>query len=291
MEFLTCLAYRSHLVPDGYRKRCSSDKTTLFLTYITIVEIKPPMSELAPHNSALRADYQKYPNNLDDQVLKLDRQVFQRLAALGYSPNVVFDVGASDGVWSFYMKQVLPQTNFYLFEPLIDHSPDYRQFIEEALRIHPSFSLHKYALGEKKGVVTMTVFENILASTALSVSPPDQQTYLVEVPMLTLDEAIANFKLPQPQVIKIDTQGNELSILKGATQTLAQVDILFLECWLYRGYGEETPLLTEIADWLLSFNFRLWDVTEPYRNPEGVLASLDCVFINTNTGLSKEWYY
>jgi hypothetical protein len=21
------------------------------------------------------------------------------------------------------------------------------------------------------------------------------------------------------------------------------------------------------------------------------LASLDCVFINTNTGLSKEWYY
>jgi FkbM family methyltransferase len=249
------------------------------------------MSELAPHNPSLRADYQKHQDNLDDSVLQLDRQAFQRLANLGYHPSIVFDIGASDGVWSFYMKQVLPQANFHLFEPLIDHSPDYRQFMEETLRIYPSFSLHKYALGDRQGNVAMTVFDNILASSCLSVTPPDQETRLVEVPMLRLDEAMQKLNLPQPQVIKIDTQGNELSILKGATQTLAKVDVLLLECWLYRGYGPETPLLTEIANWLLPFNFRLWDVTEPYRNPEGILASLDCVFVHTNASFSKNWYY
>jgi FkbM family methyltransferase len=163
--------------------------------------------------------------------------------------------------------------------------------MEETLRIYPSFSLHKYALGDRKGNVAMTVFDNILASSCLSVTPPDQETRLVEVPMLRLDEAMQQLNLPQPQVIKIDTQGNELSILKGATQTLAKVDVLLLECWLYRGYGPETPLLTEIANWLLPFNFRLWDVTEPYRNPEGILASLDCVFVNTNASFPKNWYY
>jgi hypothetical protein len=116
-------------------------------------------------------------------------------------------------------------------------------------------------------------------------------TRIVEVPLLTLDSAITRFNLPQPQVIKVDTQGNELSILQGAVQTLPKVDVLFLECWLHRGYGSQTPLLTEIAQWLLPFDFRLWDVSEPYRDPSGQLTTLDCIFINANAGLTPDWYY
>lgn len=249
------------------------------------------MINKAPHNPSLRADYQRNPHDLDDSVLKLDRQAFQRLIALGYQPQVIFDIGASDGVWSFYMKQILPEAEFHLFEPLIDHSADYRRYIEETLQRYPSFSLYKYALGDHNQSIQMTVFQNILASTVLSVTPPDQLTKAVEVPMLTLDEAMLRFNLPQPQVIKIDTQGNELKILNGAVQTLPQVDVLFLECWLYRGYGPDTPLLTEIADWLLPLNFRLWDVTEPYRNPEGILASLDCIFVKASMELCPDWFY
>lgn len=249
------------------------------------------MNEYAPHNPALRADYQERLGDPDDQVLKLDRQVFQRLQKLGYEPNIIFDIGASDGVWSFYMKQVLPEAEFYLFEPLIDYSRDYRDFISESLRIYPSFHLYKYALGEKSGSVTINIFENILASTALAIGDTGQKTIPVEVPVFSLDEAIPTFNLPNPQVIKIDTQGNELSILKGAVKTLPRVDVLFLECWLYRGYGQTTPLLTEISEWLLPFNFRLWDVTEPYRNSDDVLGTLDCVFVNTQSEITPKWYY
>jgi len=111
------------------------------------------------------------------------------------------------------------------------------------------------------------------------------------VQMLTIDDAIARLGLPHPQVIKIDTQGSELSILKGAVKTLPKVDVLFLECWLYRGYGKKTPLLTEIADWLLSFNFRLWDLADAYRDQAGVLTTLDCIFVNTQAGIAPIWYY
>jgi FkbM family methyltransferase len=249
------------------------------------------MNKYAPHNPALRADYQKNFDHLNDQVLRLDRQIFRLLEKLGYTPQIIFDIGASDGVWSFYMKQVLPEAEFYLFEPLIDYSSDYAEFISETLRIYPSFHLFKYALGEKNSSVTMNVFDNILASTTLALSDIEQKIVPLQVPMLTLDEAIQTFNLPIPQVIKVDTQGNELSILKGSIKTLPKVDVLFLECWLYRGYGKETPLLTELADWLLQFDFRLWDVTEPYRNPDGVLGSLDCIFINTQTGIAPNWYY
>ena len=239
---------------------------------------------LSPH-------YQKMLDDLDGQVLQLDRQVFRRLARLGYQPQVIFDVGASNSGWSYYIKQVVTEADFYLFEPLVDHVPDYQGLMEETLRVYPSFHLYKYALGDRDGTITVNVFDDPASSTTLPMTEGGPSINAVQVPLLTLDSALVKLGLPQPQVIKIDTQGNELSILRGAAQTLAKVDVLFLECWLYRGYGPKTPLLTEIAHWLLSFNFRLWDVSEPYRGPQGELTTLDCIFINTAAGLVPNWYY
>jgi FkbM family methyltransferase len=241
----------------------------------------------------INQNYQEVLEKLsDERVLKEIRQVFQRLSNLGYHPQVIFDIGASNSGWSCYIKKVLPLAEFYLFEPLIDYCSEYREFIEKTLVMYPSFHLHKIALGEKSGDTTINVFaDSVVSSTALDMTSTGIKTIPVPVPMFTLDEAITSLNLPIPQVIKIDTQGSELSILKGAQKTLASVDILVLECWLYRGYGPDTPLLTEIADWLLPFNFRLWDVVEPYRNEQGVLATLDCVFVNTKSGITPDWHY
>ncbi|MBE9195026.1 MULTISPECIES: FkbM family methyltransferase [Synechocystis] len=240
---------------------------------------------------SLSPQYQTMLDDLDGQVLQLDRQVFRRLANLGYHPQVIFDVGASNSGWSYYMKQVATEADFYLFEPLVDHVPDYQGLMAETLRVYPSFHLYKYALGDRDGTITVNVFNDPASSTTLAMPQGSPPTKAVQVPLLTLDSALAKLHLPQPQVIKIDTQGNELAILRGAPQTLTKVDVLFLECWLYRGYGPGTPLLTEIANWLLPLNFRLWDVSEPYRGPQGELTTLDCIFINTAAGLTPDWYY
>ena len=186
---------------------------------------------------------------------------------------------------------MLQEAEFYLFEPLIDYSSDYRELISEILRVYPSFHLYKYALGDTSGEVTMNVSTDVVSSSLLQTGDESQPTTPISVQMLTIDDAIARLGLPHPQVIKIDTQGSELSILKGAVKTLPKVDVLFLECWLYRGYGQKTPLLTEIADWLLSFNFRLWDVADAYRDQGGVLTTLDCIFVNTQAGIAPIWYY
>ena len=54
---------------------------------------------------------------------------------------------------------------------------------------------------------------------------------------------------------------------------------------------KKTPLLTEIANWLLPFGFRLWDVGEVYRNESNVLGTLDCMFVNINSVIAPSWYY
>jgi FkbM family methyltransferase len=217
------------------------------------------------------------------EYCELDREVFALLKSFGFEPKTIFDVGASGGYWSKMIAPVFPTASFHLFEPLVDHLPRYRRDMEEHLRQHPSFTLHKTALGDTSGETRMSVFPGGVGSTSLVIADGHPGVSRVAVPVRRLDDVVRELRLPTPQVIKMDVQGAELSVLKGARPLLAEVDVILAECWLWRGYGENTPLLMEIAAWLAGFGFCLWDIGDAYREPDGILTSLDCFFVNLRT--------
>ena len=105
----------------------------------------------------------------------------------------------------------------------------------------------------------------------------------IRVPITTLDELVRAHGLPRPNLLKIDAQGSEFSILHGAEGILDSIDVLLLETWLWRAYEGKTPLLLEIASWLAGRGFFLWDLADPYRDSADVLASVDCFFVNAQS--------
>jgi FkbM family methyltransferase len=217
-----------------------------------------------------------------------DRERFRHLAKLGVKLTNFFDIGASIGRWSARVSQDFPHGIYQLFEPLIDHSPLYREKMEVTLSRHSNFHLHKVALGAECKKARMYLYpDNLVGSTALPLEVTPADARAVEVDMLTIDYVVQEFQLPLPEVIKMDTQGCELSILQGATKTLPQVEVLLLECWLTRAYGPSTPLLLEVAEWLREFDFYLWDLGNPWRDPAGVLVAQDCLFLNARSKVSR----
>jgi FkbM family methyltransferase len=217
-----------------------------------------------------------------------DRERFRHLRKLGLEINHFFDIGASIGRWSSRVSQDFPNAKFVLFEPLIEHAAAYRAKMESTLARHPDFQLYKVALGAECKKARMFLYpENLVGSTALPLRHTPADARCVEVDMLTIDYVIEEFQIPVPQVIKMDTQGCELSILQGATKTLPKVDVLLLECWLTRAYGESTPLLLEVAQWLREFGFHLWDLGNAWRDPAGVLVAQDCLFLNARSKVSR----
>jgi FkbM family methyltransferase len=199
-----------------------------------------------------------------------------------------FDVGASIGRWSSRVSQDFPNATFDLFEPLIDYAPAYREKMATTLARHPGFRLHKMALGAERKRARMYVYPaNLVGSTALALEAKPVGGECIEVDMLTLDYAIQEFQLPTPNVIKMDVQGCELSILQGGRQMLPKVDVLLLECWLARAYGKPTPLWLEIADWLREFDFHVWDLGNGWRDTDGTLVAQDFFFLNARCGISR----
>ena len=217
-----------------------------------------------------------------------DRERLRLLRRLGLPLRHFFDVGASNGRWSSRVSRDFPDAAFDLFEPLVDHAPAYKREMSTTLVRHPRFRLHKVALGPECKRTTMFIYpENVVGSTALPLDATPAGARPVEVDMITIDRAAEMFQLPPPDVIKMDTQGCELSILKGARETLPHVQVLLLECWLARAYGPLTPLLPEVSEWLRDFNFHLWDLGNGWRDSDGTLVAQDCFFLNARCGLSR----
>jgi len=78
----------------------------------------------------------------------------------------------------------------------------------------------------------------------------------------SLDTAIKNFSLPN--FIKIDTEGSELEILKGSTQTLTNIFGLEVEC-SFNQLREGQPLFEDIRSYLKKFDFEFIDFVSMIR--------------------------
>jgi FkbM family methyltransferase len=219
-------------------------------------------------------------------------RLFAQLKSYGYSPEVVFDVGASNGVWSKLVDDIFPSALYHLFEPLADKMETYKLPLEKLLPTQKNFNLHKVGLGEINQIQEMAIFKGGVGSTFLELERiKSQQESLKETSRLQeiapfsvyrMDDYVAKQQLPQPQIVKMDTQGFELAIIAGGEKTLQNADILVLETWLYRGYGVTTPLLHELMEPLEKIGFLLVDFGDGYWGTRHKLTAIDAFFMHAS---------
>lgn len=243
------------------------------------------MNLLLPRNATIER------NTIADQLGRAvkpyghDLDLLMHLRWLGFSPKIVYDVGASNTIWSSVAGYVFPEAHFELFEPLYTISEAYKN----ARLRHPaikhftdkvSHHIHAVALGSRNGTCNFSRFTSDAGSTSLDMTASVPDAQVVQVPMRRLDDLAAEKALKPPTLIKMDSQGSEMDILLGATNTLKNCKVLFLEGWLAKGYGPATPLLLDIANFLAEFGLQLFAFGDEYRGPDGTAKTKDVVFVH-----------
>jgi FkbM family methyltransferase len=86
--------------------------------------------------------------------------------------------------------------------------------------------------------------------------PPPQLERAIALNATPLDDVVDREHLDSPDFLKLDTQGSELDILRGASRTLAQTSLVEVEVEFYPMYDGQ-PLFAEVDSFLRSAGFEL----------------------------------
>jgi FkbM family methyltransferase len=199
----------------------------------------------------------------------------EALKCLGYQPDTILDIGAHHGNWTASMYQIYPDRNYYLFEGI-----DYA----ELNRFHGSKKIHVYnvLLNDKVDTVKWYQMKNTGDSIFREKTSHFQNCETILRETVDLDTHIAQHNILQDAkniLIKIDCQGAEIPILRGATSILDRTDFILLEIPLFGQYNEGVPTFLEHIAFMDSIGFVTYDIIENhYINKFNM--QIDAIFIN-----------
>ena len=129
--------------------------------------------------------------------------------------SVFFDIGANKGEYAYYAERLINPKNIYLFEPEKKLNKQLNAIFKDCkvfdAALSDSSGTHQFKIPVINGVA-----DNCLSSLEVD-NKEDNETEAIiyEVRTNTLDAFIKE-KNVFPDLIKIDVEGHELSVLKGA---------------------------------------------------------------------------
>ncbi|MBC9929416.1 FkbM family methyltransferase [Chitinophaga qingshengii] len=172
------------------------------------------------------------------------------------SLHTILDVGANIGQFALAVAHRYPQARIYSFEP----EPDTYLRLQQHTRKIPAIRTFNFALGSSDGALTFYSNAYSHASSALQVSaeqillkPQTAHTRSMEVPVKQLDQ-LPDLPMKSPTLLKLDVQGFEQEVLRGASATLRQIDYLLFETSFIPMYNGE-PLFDEMHHFVKSLGF------------------------------------
>lgn len=150
------------------------------------------------------------------------------LELLAQDGMVVYDIGANVGFVSVLLARLVgPTGQVFAFEPV----PANAQQIQYNARANQfsNIRVQTVAIAESDGVAGFRLTDFSTTGKFAAISPTTGHTEIL-VPTRQIDRMVFESEIPAPSLIKIDAEGAEVGILKGAARVLAKArPILLIE--------------------------------------------------------------
>ncbi len=185
----------------------------------------------------------------------------ERLARdCGLDFKTIYDIGACVLHWTNKAKLFWPRAQYVAFEGMEDVLPMYKEEHAKNGLIGLSGCILSDEDGREVNWYENTTHPggNSYYKENTEFSEKANELFPVGKPRetVTLDTLVDRFNLPVPELIKIDVQGAELDVLRGATKTLKSCNYIILEAQKV-DYNIGGSKLTDIADYLYLIGFDL----------------------------------
>jgi FkbM family methyltransferase len=208
----------------------------------------------------------------------------KRLNANGFKPRHIFDVGAYQGDFARLCLSIWPDAQIVCFEPLNQRVEQ----LEAMASLSPSIRVIPGLLGAN--CQDQVPLHEMETATSVLEEHFEQQANLSFHQMRTVDYCVEH-DCPSPDFLKLDVQGYELEVLKGAEKTLGAIKVILAEV-NFLDIHRRVPLLFEMIDWLNERDWLAYDICGLTRRPlDGALWQSDMIFVPRDSPLrsDKRW--
>lgn len=202
----------------------------------------------------------------------------------GFYPDIIFDIGAHKGTWARMAKNIFGYSSLYLFEAS-DTNINYNT--------EPHYFNVLLGSEDKKQV---NFYETIgECNTGNSIYKELTNTFcddnykIIKKEIRTLDNFTNENNIPYPDFIKIDTQGAELDILKGATNCMKNAKMILLEVSIHQ-YNKGAPLIADVVNFMNENDFIIIDIVDTHLI-NSYLVQIDVLFAKKNSEFIKTNFY
>jgi len=201
-----------------------------------------------------------------------------------YDIRTILDAGANEGQFALWSRKFFPEASVYSFEPVESTFKKLKRIAKDRHR----WDVFQVALSDS--CKDRQIFHHINHPSSsslhestpveLALFPETQDKILENVSCITLDHWLnnSNFFLKEDILLKLDVQGHETCVLKGAKNVLEMTSVVITEVIVGSLYAEQARFV-DIVHLLSEAGFHFQGVLEHGFDEKAAIISLDAVFV------------
>jgi len=188
------------------------------------------------------------PHSMINEMLQLKVE--------GFQPSVIYDIGSCVLHWTDPMKTYIwPEAKYFCFEAMDEVEELYkREGVEYYLGVLGNVDNKEVDFYQNTFHPGGNSYyrENVSVNkNALDFFPDESKVKKI---MMTLDTVCKN--KPKPDIVKMDVQGAELDVLRGAHRTISKAQYILLEAQ-HVDYNKGAPKFDQVRDYMSQLGFEL----------------------------------
>ncbi|MEL6357120.1 MAG: FkbM family methyltransferase [Bacteroidota bacterium] len=209
----------------------------------------------------------------------------QKLLADEPKPLTILDVGAYHGEVALQYNKWFPDSKIYCFEPL----PASFNKLAEVVAEYPRISPIQKGVGARSGIGHLNVNAFAATNSLLNTHAEGYRYWgselldtkeVIGVEITTIDEFVTDHKITCLDLLKMDVQGAEYLVLKGARNSIDRglVKVIYAELMTLPAY-EEQRSIDEMLALYRSLGFTLFGLYNFSYSPSDQLRNMDLIMV------------
>ena len=203
------------------------------------------------------------------------------LAGRGFNPKHILDVGANVGNWSKSASLVFPAAKISMVEPQHSLTDSLNELCQEL----PQARLFPVAAGAEASRRDLFLRAEDPSSTFCDVGEYGEPLGVQSTEIIPLDSLLDLPDFPGPDLVKIDVEGFEMEVFKGAQKIISTAEMLVVEVSFFKWYPM-TPRFVDVITYLDERGLDVYDFCWFLRRPlDGALGISDVCFVRRDSPL------